>query len=299
MTHVESETHPVILGTRGYRVALGFVNYTLLTLLAIFFIFPLLFMFVASFKPEHDIFSDAAGIVWAFIPRTVSLENYDAVFRRAPFLRYLFNSVLVTGITVGCGLIVNSMIAFALARLRWIGKEAILPIIVALIIVPLEAISIPLLEVVNMLPWVDGSVGWLNSYRVQIIPFISDAFSIFLFYQYFIGIPKEFDEAATIDGASPFHIYWRIIVPLSKPIFSAAAIIQTLWIWNSYLWPLVTTRSEAYRPLSIGVTAFYVQNLQWGHIFAFATMATLPVLALFVLFQKGFIRSVASAGVKG
>jgi len=284
---------------RARRRLLLVLDYALLLGLAGFFLFPIVFMIVSSFKPEKVIFDDLKTIVWAFIPRDVTLDNYLRVFDRVPFWRYLFSSTFITATTVAFGLLVNGMIAYALARLRWRGRNVTLAVVVALIIVPLEAIAIPLLMIVNGLPWFGGATTWLNSYQVQIVPFIADAFSIYLFYQFFIGIPKDFDEAALIDGANRLQIYWRIIVPLSRPVFATVAILQALTLWSSYLWPLMVTRSQEVRPLTIGITAFYVLDIRWGQILAFASMITIPVLILFIIFQRWFIRSVAASGVKG
>jgi len=281
------------------RVAFRALDYALLLLLAGFFLFPIVFMIVSSFKPEKVIFDDLKTIVWAFIPRDVTTDNYLRVFERVPFWRYLFSSSFVTATTVTLGLFVNSMIAYALSRLRWRGRQFVLSVVISLIIIPLEAIAVPLLMIVNGLPWFGGATTWLDSYQVQIVPFIAEAFSIYLFYQFFIGIPKDFDEAALIDGASRFQIYLRIIVPLSRPVFATVAILQALMLWSSYLWPLMVTRSQTVRPLTIGITAFYVLDIRWGQILAFASMVTIPVLVLFIVFQRWFIRSVAASGVKG
>ncbi len=275
------------------------LDYGIMIALAVFFLFPIVFMVVSSFKPEKVIFDDLKTLVWAFIPREITLENYSSVFRRVPFGQFMFNSTFIVLATVSAGLLVNSMIAFALARLRWKGKTVVLSLVIALSIVPLDAIVVPLLVLVNEFPWIDGSTGWLDSLHVQIIPFIADAFSIFLFYQFFIGIPRDFDEAAYIDGGSPFAVYRRIIVPLSRPVFATVAILQALFLWSSYLWPLMATRGEASRPLTVGITSFYGQDVKWAQILAFASMITIPVLILFLLFQKWFVQSVAASGLKG
>lgn len=274
-------------------------DYGIMIALAAFFLFPIVFMVVSSFKPEKVIFDDLKTIVWAFIPREITFENFSSVFRRVPFGQFMFNSTFIVLATVSAGLLVNSMIAFALARLRWKGKTLILSLVIALSIVPLDAIVVPLLVLVNEFPWIDGSIGWLDTLHVQIVPFIADAFSIFLFYQFFIGIPRDFDEAAYIDGGSPFAIYRRIIVPLSRPVFATVAILQALFLWSSYLWPLLATRGEASRPLTVGITSFYGQDVKWAQILAFASMITIPVLILFLLFQKWFVQSVAASGLKG
>ena len=275
------------------------IDYSIMIGLAMFFLFPIVFMVVSSFKPEKVIFDDLKTITWAFIPHEVTFENFTSVFRRVPFGRFMFNSTFIVLATVSAGLVVNSMIAFALARLRWKGKTVVLSLVIALSIVPLDAIVVPLLVLVNEFPWIDGSIGWLDTLHVQIIPFIADAFSIFLFYQFFIGIPRDFDEAATIDGGSPFAVYRRIVVPLSRPVFATVAILQALFLWSSYLWPLMATRGEASRPLTVGITSFYGQDVKWAQILAFASMITIPVLILFLLFQKWFVQSVAATGLKG
>ncbi|HBY56916.1 MAG TPA: sugar ABC transporter permease [Candidatus Atribacteria bacterium] len=251
-------------------------------------------MFMSSIKNnETQIIRDMSSIS-AFIPYgELGLKNYFDVFKQMPFGRFMFNSVFIVGSTVLAGLLLNSMIAYALARLRFKGRGLILSFIIALMIIPTEAVVIPLLLMVNR-------IGWLDSYQVQIVPFIVDAFSIFLFYQFFVGLPKSLDEAAKIDGASPFKIYWKIIVPLSKPAFATVAILQFLVRWGDFLWPLMVTRGYEYRPLPVAIQQFFSQDPKvWGDIFAFASMITIPSLVIFLLFQKWFIRSVASSGIKG
>ncbi len=277
------------------------LDYAILILLSFFFLFPVVFMLVTAFKTNEDqILRDVAGLR-AFVPYgPLGLQNFFDVFNRMEFGRFMWNSVFVVGVTVILGLVVNSMAAYALARLRWGGRKIVLAVVVALIIIPFEAVAVPLLLLVNNLPWINGTVGWLDTYHVQIIPFIADAFSIFLFYQFFIGLPKDLEEAALVDGASRFRIYWNIIVPLSRPVFATVAILKFLYYWGSYLWPLMVTRRPEVRPLTVGMQQFFGQYPRlWGDIMAFASMITIPVLIIFLLFQKWFVQSVASSGVKG
>ena len=292
---------PTSIGSRphslGYRVrkALRIVlEYAVMIALACFFLFPIVFMIVSSLKEnEMQIVRDMSSLA-AFVPYgEIGLGNYLDVFDQMPFERFVFNSVLIVGATVLIGLVINSLIGYALARLRFKGQRFVLAVIVALIIIPIEAVVIPLLMMVNRF-------GWLDSYHVQIIPFIADAFAIFLFYQFFIGLPKDLDEAALVDGASPFRIYTSIIVPLSRPVFATVAILQFLTRWGDFLWPLMVTRGVEYRPLPVAIQQFFSQDPKvWGDIFAFASMITIPVLIVFLLFQKWFVQSVATSGVKG
>ena len=269
-------------------------RYLILIILAFFFLFPIIFMFVSSIKNnESQIIRDMSNIR-AFIPYgELGIKNYIDVFKQMPFGRFMFNSVFIVSSTVLGGLLVNSMLAYSLSRLRFKGRQLILALVIALIIIPTESIVIPLLLMVNR-------IGWLDSYQVQIVPFIADAFSIFLFYQFFIGLPKSLDEAATIDGASPFQIYWKLIIPLSKPVFATVAILQYLVRWGDFLWPLMVTRGYEYRPLPVAIQQFFSQDPKvWGDIFAFASMVTIPSLVIFLIFQKWFVQSVASSGTKG
>lgn len=284
---------------RFQKKALLFLDYLVMIVLAFFFLFPFWVMAVGSLKPEKQIFDDLKSVFWAFIPREISLENYAYIFNRIPFLTYFKNTLVIVLTTIISGLFVNSMIAYALARLRWKGKKFIIGAILALTIVPLETIVVPLLMVSNKLPWFNGATSWLDSLRVQIIPFICDAFSIYLFYQSFIQIPKDYDEAAIMDGANPFVIFTRIIIPLARSTFVAVAIIQLIFLWSAYLWPLMVTRTEAFRPLTLGVTYLYNMDIRWGPILAYATLSNLPSVLLFIVFQKGFLRSIASGSVKG
>ena len=297
-------TSSTVTHSTSYRVRSGFrsaLKYLVMTLLAFFFIFPIWFMLVSSFKTnEMQITADMSKLS-AFIPYgELGLENYYEVFAQMEFGRLMFNSTFIMLATVLLGLLINSMIAYALARLDYTGRGVVLGVIVALIIIPFEAIAIPLLMFVNNLPWFGGATTWLDSYHVQIIPFIADAFSIFLFYQFFINIPKELEEAALVDGASKLRIYWSIILPLSKPIFATVAILQALANWNRFMWPLMVTRGVDHRPLTVGMQTFFGQDPRiWGDLLAFASMITIPVLIVFLIFQKWFVQSVASTGIKG
>ena len=279
---------------------------TLRVLLLLVFAFPIVFMFVSSFKPDAQIFADLTS--WrAFVPvGDVSLDNYRGVFDRVPAGRMLMNSIGVSTITVVLGIFINSLAAFALSRMRWRGQRVILTGIIATLIVPFETFALPLVWWVNKLPWLEMqgfrlvlTDGWLDTYQVQVLPFVANAFSIFLFYQYFSSIPKELDEAARVDGASWFGIYRRIVMPLSGPAVATVAILTFLPAWNSYLWPLMVVQSEEYRPVMVGIQYFFQLNVSWGQVMAYASMITVPVLALFLAFQRAFIGSIASAGVKG
>lgn len=273
---------------------------------SVLFVFPLLFMAMASLKPDLQIFKDLTSLR-AFLPAgAVSLGNYQAVFANTKIGDYFLNSLLITALTVGLGVLANSMAAFALARLDWKGKDILLAAVVILVSVPVEAIVVPLLLLVSRLPGLGfGAAGlelqlsWLDTHHVQILPFVAHAFSIYLFYQFFRDIPKDFDEAAYVDGATPWQIYRHIILPMSGPVIATVVILQSLAMWNQYLWPIIAVQSEGARPIMPGIQQFFSRNVAWGEVMAYATLVTAPILALFIAFQRSFVKSVAGSGVKG
>jgi multiple sugar transport system permease protein len=303
LTPVAEKTATARQGAIDTRYSVrGVLGLVLRIALCLVFGLPLLFMIVSSFKPDTQIFADLGGIR-SFLPvGNLSLDNYTGVFNRVPFAQFMVNSILISVVTVVLGIIVNSMAAFSLARIKFRGGSFVLGVILATLIVPFETLALPLLWWVNKLPFFgpDGySQGWLDTYQVQIIPFIANAFSIFLFYQYFDSIPKELDEAATVDGAGWFRIYRSIVMPLSGPAVATVAILTFLPTWNQYLWPLMSVQSEELRPVMVGIDYFKQLNVSWGQIMAYASMITAPVLVLFIAFQRAFINSIASSGVKG
>ncbi|WP_341211798.1 carbohydrate ABC transporter permease [uncultured Limimaricola sp.] len=284
---------------RGLRLA---IRYVVLSLIALIFVFPLVFMVVSSLKPDQQLLADT-GSLRAFLPvGDISLDNYAAAFKRAPVGLFVFNSVLVTGVTVLLSLLVCSLAAFSFVFMEWRGQGLVLSIILATLIVPFETIAIPLLLIVNQLPWIglDGfTTGWLNSYQVQILPWTADGLTIFLFVQYFRDLPRELIEASRVEGASWWMIYRRIVMPLAGPVLATAAILKFLVMYNQYLWPLMVVQEETYRPVMVGLQYFFQLNRAWGEIMAYLTMITLPVLLFYIALQRAFISSIASTGVKG
>lgn len=292
MAAINADNHGLRLATR----------YVVLTLIAIIFIFPLLFMVMSSFKPDLQLLRDTSSIR-AFLPvGDISFDNYTAAFDRAPVGTFIFNSVLVTGVTVILSLFFCSLAAFSFVFLNWRGKGLLLSIILATLIVPFETIAIPLLLLVSKLPWIgmEGlEIGWLNTYRVQIIPWIADGLTIFLFVQFFKDLPKELIEASRVEGASWWQIYRKVVMPLSGPVLATAAILKFLVMYNQYLWPLIVVQQESYRPVMVGLGYYFQLNPAWGEIMAYLTVITVPVLAFYLVLQRSFIASIASTGVKG
>jgi len=282
------------------------LRYLVLILLGLIFLFPIVYMIMSSLKPTYQLLQDTTSLR-AFLPvGDISLNNYIAAFTRVPMLQFLTNSILVTSLTVILGLIVNSLAAYSIAILRWRGRDIVLSLIISTLIVPFETIVIPMLLMVSRLPWVgsDGiHFGWFNTYHVQIIPFVANAFSIFLFVQFFKSLPFELVEAAHIDGANWFQIFIYVIVPLSGPVFATVTILTFLPMWNQYLWPTMVIQVEQYRPVMVGLQYFFQQTVAgrtaWGEIMAYLSTITIPVLVLFLALQQAFVESIATTGIKG
>jgi multiple sugar transport system permease protein len=273
---------------RGTRLAL----YALLAGTALVWAAPVVVMLLSSLKPEHRVLVEA-GTLRGLIPAEASLENYRDVFRRVAFARMFFNTVLInTGIVLG-GLVVNSTAGYALARLDWPGRRVALAAVLALLVVPFEAIAVPLFYGTTL-------VGWRDGYLVQMLPFVANAVSIYLFYTFFLEIPQEVEDAARVDGAGPWRVFLEIVVPQGRAVFAAVAIVTFILHWGLYLWPLlVTTRVHA-RPLPLGIAVFRtLPPVQWGDIMAFSVLMVAPVAIVFVLLQRWFVRSVATTGLKG
>lgn len=269
------------------------LHYLFLTFVTAIFFAPIAYMLIGSLKPTAEVLDGING----FALKDLSFANYLQVFSTfnddsMGFLwRFYSNSVIVSFVIVFGGLIVNSMIAYALARLRWRGRNAIQVIIVLLVILPFEAIAIPLFYLLR---------DYRNTYFVQFLPFIASAFSIYLFYTFFIGLPLEIQESARLDGASPWRVFRAIIVPMSKPVFASVTILSFLSAWSSFLFPLMMVDDPLYVPLPLEIQVYFTQPpTDWGPIFAFGVILVLPVLAVFLLFQRWFIQSVAASAIKG
>lgn len=269
------------------------LTYLTLTALAIVFVAPVAYLVIGSLKPSAEVIDGIGG----FVPTNASLQNYSGMLGRfgSPatgyFRDFYLTSLLITSVVVAGGLLVNSMAAYALARLRWRGRDAALLAVVALTILPFEAIAVPLFYLLN---------DHRNTYYIQYLPFVASAFSIYLFYSFFVGLPRELEEAARIDGAGTWRTFFRIIVPMSKPVFATVTILTFLTTWGSFLWPVMMVDQPQRRPLPLAIAVFQGQPpYDWGQIFAFGVLMVLPVLVVFLAFQRWFVQSLASSGLKG
>ncbi|WP_093050410.1 carbohydrate ABC transporter permease [Salipaludibacillus aurantiacus] len=271
--------------------------YVTMSFLAVIFLFPLVWMVMSSLKGDVQIFRDMTSIK-AFLPPMPNevdgsyFQNYIMAFERVNLFRYIMNSLIYTIGIIIFGLIVNSMAGYALARFQFPLRNFWLAVIIATLIIPPESIFLPLYVLVF-------NLGWVNTYTGLIVPFIANAFAIFLFRQFFLDFPRELEEAAKIDGCSQIGIFFRIIVPLSKPVFATVAIVLFINHWNDFLWPLVVANDDSMRTIQIGLQYFMNQPpIQWGQVMAALTVATVPMLLIFIFLQRYYVQGLAHTGSK-
>lgn len=250
---------------------------------------PFLWMLSTSLKTPQEIFTFPP----TWIPHPIAWENYRETVTIMPFGRFYLNSFVVAVAVTGLQLLTSSLAAFAFARLRFPGRDALFLLYLATLMVPFQVTMIPNFILIRLL-------GWYDSYQALILPPAFSAFSTFLLRQYFLGIPLDLDEAARMDGASSFRIWWQIILPLSGPALAALAIFTFLASWNDFLWPLIITSSPRMRTLPVGLSAFQGQyNVQWHLLMAGAVIALLPVLVIYSFAQKWFVRGITLSGMGG
>jgi multiple sugar transport system permease protein len=268
---------------------LTIILYGVLILYALITLIPFLWAISASFKPLPEIVS--GEINW--IPRQFTLANYQQLFLREPlFLRWLFNSAAIAITVTSFNLLFNSMAGYALARLSFPGKQLWFFLVLAILAVPAQVTLIPTFLILKFL-------GWLNSYQGMIVPAMVNATFIFMMRQFFVHFPKELEEAAALDGLSAFETFWQIVLPLAKPALAAQAIFIFMGSWNNFLLPVVILFDPEMFTLPLGLNTFKGQYISyWNYIMAASVIFTLPVLALYIFFNRYFIQGVTFTGCK-
>lgn len=260
--------------------------------IALIFVSPLIWMVVSSLKPETKIFSELNSLK-TFIPTAATIDNYLQVFKRIPMMKYILNSLFYVTIIIVLDLGVNSLCGYALAKLNFKGKNFLTTLVISLMVLPLEAIMLPLYTEISAL-------GWVNTWLALIVPFISKCFSIYMFRQFFIDIPNELIEAAQIDGCSTFKIFYKIVVPISGSVFATIFILDFTAHWNDFMWPLLVITSEDLRTIQLAIQTFFGQPpIYYGPIMASLTISAIPMIILFIFFQKYYVQGIATTGIKG
>ncbi len=252
-------------------------------------VMPFLYMISASFKPGSELYT----IPFRFFPQNLYLGNYQLLFGQTNFVRWFGNSAfMAVGRTI-LAIFLSLMAGYAFAKFDFRFKNILFVLLIATLTLPIYVILIPLYSMVIRF-------GWINSYTALIVPFAAQAIGVFLTRQYLLGVPTEMLEAARIDGASEWGIFWRIIVPVAKPVTATMAILFFSGAWKDYIWPLLVINDDNMFPVSLGLPSLigpYTQ--EYGAVMAGSFMVTLPILLIFLIMQRRFIEGIMAGAVKG
>jgi multiple sugar transport system permease protein len=278
------------------------VLYAALSLGSLLMIGPFIWMVLTALKSTGEVGT------FSWLPRDFHWSNFVEAMDAAPFLRYFWNSLVLTVGQTALTLVFCTMAGYALAKAPIRGAKGILNYFIALMMVPFQIILVPLFLLVKSIPFFGGNdilgmggTGWLNTWWALIIPLAIAPLYTFLARQFYVTLPSELADAARVDGLGEFGIFFRIMTPLVKPALVTIGVFQIEAAWNSFLWPLIVTNSDELRPLQVGLAIFSQDplNVQWPYLMAGATLATLPMIILFIFAQKRFVEGMASAGLKG
>lgn len=276
--------------------------YLLLIVGSIIFVAPFVWMVTASFQSVSDMFR------WppSWIPRSPSFDSYVRFFEQERIGRYFLNSAYVALAVTALQLFTSSLAAYTFAKRRFPGRDALFMITLGTMMIPGQVTLIPNYVILRHIPFFGGNdafgsggSGWLDSYWGLIVPQAATAFGIFLMRQYMKSIPDDLLDAARVDGATEFRIYWQIVMPLCRPALAALGIFTFSYVWDDFFWPLIITSSEELRTLPLGLALFVVRNrTAWDLLMAGSVITTIPVLVVFLVFQRHFIRGIAVTGMK-
>lgn len=269
-----------------------FMFYFANIVIGIIFVSPLIWMISASLKPEAKVFANMNSIR-TFFPEQASLDNYVEVFNRLNLPQVFGNTLLYISLILILDLIVNSMCGYALAKFEFKGKGAVMNLVIALMVLPMEAIVLPLY--IEM-----AQLDWVNTRQALVIPFVAKCFSIYMFRQFFCDIPDELIEAAYLDGCSPSGTFFKIVVPLSKTVYATVFILDFVSHWNDFMWPFLVMTGEENRTIQLAVQSFFgTQPVHYSAIMAALVISAVPMVIMFIFMQKYYVEGIASSGIKG
>ena len=272
--------NPLLRGEAGWLDTLA------AWVLALLWVLPLLYAVWTAFHPSEY---SARFTLWA----PLTLENFARAWAAAPFARYFVNTVMLVTMILVCQLVLSTLAAYAFARYAFPGKSLLFALVLVQLMIAPDVLLVQNYKAMTQLKLVDTLLGIG-------LPYFASAFAIFLLRQTFMGIPKELDEAARVEGASGLQILWRIYVPLARPVYLAFALVSISYHWNNFLWPLIITNTVESRPLTVGLQVFSStdQGIDWSVITAATLLSAGPLLLAFLLFQRQFVQSFMRAGIK-
>ena len=260
--------------------------------IGIIFVSPLIWMISASLKPESQILANMNSLK-TFFPVSASFNNYVEVFTRMNLPQVFKNTLLYIALILVLDLLVNSMCGYALAKFEFKGKGAIMNLVVALMVLPMEAIMLPLYIEMSQL-------GWVNTLVALVIPFVAKCFSIYMFRQFFCDIPDDLIEAAAIDGCRPAGTFFKIVMPISKTVYATVFILDFVAHWNDFMWPFLVMTGEDKRTIQLAVQSFFgTQPVHYSAIMAALVISAIPMIIMFIFMQKYYVEGIASSGIKG
>ncbi|MCE2502529.1 MAG: carbohydrate ABC transporter permease [Chlorobi bacterium] len=267
----------------------GVIRQLFLTIVLLLMLFPLFWMLIIALRERTPDFSSFFGL----LSGPFTLTNFTDVMTSGPFDTYFLNSTVVATLVVLGNVLFCSMVGYGLARRRIPGKAFWGVTVIAVMMIPPQVVMIPLYRLMV-------TFGWIDTYWALIVPFLVTPFGVFLMRQYILGLPIEIEEAARIDGASDLGILFKVVMPMAKPMLVVLSVFTFLTTWNTFLYPFLFTNSESMRTLTVGLT-FYLgnQSIDWGHLMAGASISALPVIILFIIFQKQIIEGMTAGAVKG
>ena len=267
-----------------------FIGYFCLVLIAISMLYPFFAMINLSLVPNGEIFNQGGKLFYS----PLTLENYSSVFEKIPMWKYFVNSLFVAVVTTIGQVLFSASAGYAFARLTFKFRDALFLIILITMLVPPQVNIIPLFFLMRQLEWI-------NTYQALILPGLFGGFGIFMMRQYFLGLPKDLEESAKIDGCNIFTTFFKIALPLSIPAIATLSIFTFVTTWNSFMWPLIVTNTESMRTLPVGLAIFkgsFRELTLWGDLLACSVVCTIPVVGVFLLGKKYFINDILQGGVK-
>ncbi|MEK5163723.1 carbohydrate ABC transporter permease [Paenibacillus sp. FSL R5-0527] len=277
--------------------------YVFLIVITLLNLFPVVVMIFTSLKGNDELISGA----FSLLPRDWHFENYQQAMESGKWGLYFKNSLIVTLVVTAGSLLFNTLAGYTFARIRFRGSTIIFVCLLAGMMVPAQSIVVPQFIIMKSIPlfghndiWGQGGTGWLNTYYALIIPALSGSIGIFMARQFFSGFPKDLDEAGYMDGLGYFGTYLRIFLPLSGPLMATLGILKIVSVWNEFFQPLIFTNTESMRTIQLALSLFKGEfTIQYNLLMAATVLVSLPMLAAFLLFQKQFVGSIVSSGVKG
>ena len=272
---------------RNWRIVIGYVC---LVLIAISMLYPFFAMINLSLVPNGEIFNQGGKLIYS----PITIDNYISVFNKIPLWKYFINSLFVAIVTTLGQVIISALAGYAFARMTFKWRDGLFLLVLITMLVPPQVNIIPLFFLMRQF-------HWINTYQALILPGLFGGFGIFMMRQYFLGLPKDLEESAKIDGCSIFSTFFKIALPLAIPAIATLSIFTFVTTWNSFMWPLIVTNTESMRTLPVGLAIFkgsFREITLWGDLLACSVICTIPVIGVFLLGKKYFINDILQGGVK-